>query len=181
MRADAQRNQHRILDAARAQITEHGPDASMDQIAKTAGVAVGTLYRHYPTKRDLVRAVLVEFAETLIAGAERAADSVAAPGDAMAAIRGALQQFLDQAADDTAIKEAAGVLNVLDADYFTPELEARGRAAIDRLLAAAAADGQLRAGVTADDILMLLFSAPTNLPAPARERWLEIVMPGLTR
>src|SRR3546814_16151001 len=94
MRADALRNQTRILDAAREQITEHGAEASMDQIARAAGVAVGTLYRHYPTKTDLVRAILSEYAEGLLVQAENAARSVSAPGEAMARIAGLLSAFL---------------------------------------------------------------------------------------
>ena len=46
MRADAVRNRRKILDAAQAQISEHGPDVGMDEIAKAAGVAVGTLLEH---------------------------------------------------------------------------------------------------------------------------------------
>ena len=177
MRADAVRNQALILDAARAQITEHGSDVSMDQIAKAAGVAVGTLYRHYPTKKDLVQAVLIEFLDTLISWGEQAVASLR-PGDALNQVRGVLANFLESASDDQAIKEAAGVLG---ADYFTPELAERGRVALDVLLTAAAADGDLRAGVTVDDIYLLMTSAPTSAEKPARDRWLEIVMAGISR
>lgn len=54
MRADARRNRERILDAARATFAEHGSEAQMDEIARRAGVGVGTLYRHFPTKDLLV-------------------------------------------------------------------------------------------------------------------------------
>ncbi|MFF7262461.1 TetR family transcriptional regulator [Streptomyces sp. NPDC008159] len=53
-RADAVRNRKRILDAAREQITLRGPDTGMDEIAAAAGVAVGTLFRYFPTQADLV-------------------------------------------------------------------------------------------------------------------------------
>jgi AcrR family transcriptional regulator len=66
MRADARRNRERILDAARATFSEHGADAQMDEIARRAGVGVGTLYRHFPTKDqlvgELVRIKLADFA-----------------------------------------------------------------------------------------------------------------------
>lgn len=177
MRADAVRNQARILDAARAQITEHGSDVSMDQIAKAAGVAVGTLYRHYPTKKDLVQAVLVEFLDTLISWGE-AAVAALKPGDALNQIRQVLANFLESASDDQAIKEAA---NVLGAEYFNADLDRRGRAALERLLSAAAADGDLREGVGVDDIYLLMMTAPTSAEKPAQERWLEIVTAGIRK
>ena len=175
MRADAVRNQERIRDAARSQIIEHGSDVSMDQIAKAAGVAVGTLYRHYPTKTALVQAILGEFLETLISRGEAAAVEVA-PGEAMGRIIGILADFLEEAAKNSAIKEAA---NSLDAEYITPETAARGRIPLEKLLRAAEADGDLRPGVTADDIYLLFTSAPSSMPKPARDRWLDIVSAGI--
>jgi AcrR family transcriptional regulator len=66
MRADARRNRERILEAARATFSEHGSEAQMDEIARRAGVGVGTLYRHFPTKDaligELVRLKLGDFA-----------------------------------------------------------------------------------------------------------------------
>ena len=56
-RADARRNHDKVLEAARAQFTEHGLDASIEAIARTAGVGVGTIYRHFPTKEDLLQAL----------------------------------------------------------------------------------------------------------------------------
>ncbi|MET0235186.1 MAG: helix-turn-helix domain-containing protein [Kibdelosporangium sp.] len=57
MRADARRNYERLLDAAKAAFAEHGTDAPLDDIAKRAGVGSGTLYRHFPTRLDLIEAV----------------------------------------------------------------------------------------------------------------------------
>jgi len=58
LRADAQRNRRRVLDAARAAFGRHGVTASLDDIARAAGVGPGTLYRHFPTRDRLVRAVI---------------------------------------------------------------------------------------------------------------------------
>ncbi|MFI9381375.1 TetR/AcrR family transcriptional regulator [Kutzneria sp. NPDC052558] len=58
MRADARRNYERLLEQARIAFAESGVEASLDEIARRAGVASGTLYRHFPTRLDLVRAVL---------------------------------------------------------------------------------------------------------------------------
>lgn len=67
MRADAQRNYERLLAAARAAFTEHGADASTDEIAKRAGVGPGTLYRHFPTREALIEGVLRDEAESMVA------------------------------------------------------------------------------------------------------------------
>jgi AcrR family transcriptional regulator len=59
-RADAQRNYARLVEQARVAFAEFGVDASLDEIARRAGVASGTLYRHFPTRLDLIEAVLAE-------------------------------------------------------------------------------------------------------------------------
>ncbi|MFF0467352.1 TetR/AcrR family transcriptional regulator [Micromonospora zamorensis] len=58
MRADAQRNRARILDAAEAVFAEFGPRASTEEVAQRAGVAIGTVFRHFPTKDDLLAAIM---------------------------------------------------------------------------------------------------------------------------
>src|SRR3954466_13985338 len=58
MRADAQRNRDRIVEVAREVFREHGYDASLDLVAKRAGVGAGTLYRHFPTRENLVDALM---------------------------------------------------------------------------------------------------------------------------
>ena len=75
-RADAVRNRARILKAARRLITDRGPEVGMSEISRAAGVAVGTLYRHFPTKTDLVAAVVIEYVESLARAAEEAWDRV---------------------------------------------------------------------------------------------------------
>ena len=72
MRADAQRNRDRIVEVARDVFREQGYDASLDLVAKRAGVGAGTLYRHFPRRDDLVDAVLAPWMETVDAAAEKA-------------------------------------------------------------------------------------------------------------
>src|SRR5213083_2740800 len=74
MRADARRNYERLLAAARAAFAEHGVDASLDDIARSAGVGPGTLYRHFPTRQALLERVLQEAQGVLVAAAEADAD-----------------------------------------------------------------------------------------------------------
>lgn len=67
LRADARRNYDEILRQAAAVFAEHGPAASLDEVSRRAGVASGTLYRHFPTRRDLVESVLRDRVEALAA------------------------------------------------------------------------------------------------------------------
>src|SRR6478735_4764159 len=73
LRADAQRNIERLLDAARAAIAKDGPDASLDDIARRAGVGSGTLYRHFPTRQALLEAAYLDRLEALAARADELA------------------------------------------------------------------------------------------------------------
>src|SRR5581483_3137064 len=70
MRADARQNYEKLLKAATDAFTEHGPDASLDDIARRAGVGIGTLYRHFPTRQDLVEAVFCDQMDALVVLAE---------------------------------------------------------------------------------------------------------------
>ncbi|GAB3878823.1 TetR/AcrR family transcriptional regulator [Kibdelosporangium lantanae] len=67
MRADARRNYEQLLEQARIAFAEFGVDASLDEIARRAGVASGTLYRHFPTRLDLIEAVLGKQIAELVA------------------------------------------------------------------------------------------------------------------
>src|SRR6202166_1252380 len=70
-RADAIRNRERVLEAAKAVFSAGGPEASLEAVAKTAGVGIGTLYRHFPTREALFDAVYRHEAQQLAASAER--------------------------------------------------------------------------------------------------------------
>ena len=71
LRTDAQRNRERILEAAREAFIQHGPDASLDDIARRAEVGSGTLYRHFPTRDALIEAVFRNQVEKLTAAGKR--------------------------------------------------------------------------------------------------------------
>src|ERR1700754_5269914 len=72
LRADARRNRERVLTAARTVFAEHGREAQMDDVARRAGVGVGTVYRHFPTKEALVNALAVDLFGQLISAAREA-------------------------------------------------------------------------------------------------------------
>ena len=78
LRSDAQRNRERLLEVAHTAFEEHGVDASLDDVARRAGVGIGTLYRHFPNRDALIESLISTDIERLIALAERlVADDVA--------------------------------------------------------------------------------------------------------
>ena len=83
-RADAERNRERVLEVAKAAFTRSGADASLDDIAKQAGVGAGTLYRHFPSREALIEAVYRSEVEKL-AAAERKFAETMPPIDALRA------------------------------------------------------------------------------------------------
>jgi AcrR family transcriptional regulator len=72
MRADAQRNRDRIVEVAREVFREQGYDASLDEVAKRAGVGAGTLYRHFPTRDDLLDAIMQSWVDRVNQAADKA-------------------------------------------------------------------------------------------------------------
>src|SRR6202035_4132386 len=75
-RADAQRNRERILEVAKQAFTRSGADTSLDEIAKQAGVGPGTLYRHFPTREELLKAVYRTEVEKLAAAERKFSDTL---------------------------------------------------------------------------------------------------------
>ncbi len=82
MRADAQRNYASLLKTARVAVSERGADIVLEDVARSAGVAIGTLYRHFPTRQDLLEAVFLDETNELRAQAEELA-SAPVPFDAL--------------------------------------------------------------------------------------------------
>ncbi|HEY0188058.1 MAG TPA: helix-turn-helix domain-containing protein [Cellulomonas sp.] len=176
MRADAAQNRQRILSAAREQITASGVDVPMEQIARAAGVAVGTLYRHYPNKADLVAAILAEVSEEALQHAEQETSAIARPHEAAALIERLLGDLFEEAATNHAVKAAAVTFG---STHMTNEQAARGERILARLIALAQEDGDVRPTVTPADIFLIISTAPTGLAAPDRRRWLDLVLAGI--
>ena len=180
MRADAVRNRERLVAAAIAAFTEHGADASLDDIARRAGVGPGTLYRHFPTRQALQEAAYLQGFETLCAHAYSLAEGELPPDEALLA-------WMRLLADYLATKRglSAALLTTLDksADIFVSTHKAI-REAGGTLLGNAIAAGTVRPDVTINDILKLVNGiglACESLPdrATQAERLLDIVITGL--
>ena len=182
VRVDAQRNRDRILEAARALVAETGVDATMEDIARHAGVAVGTLYRHFPAKEDLVAAVVEDSLAQMASLTEGALAAVHAGAPPGAAIGELFREIAERHATDQAFKSAAGRLDVnAEIAAAAPGSPiARSVAAISELLERAQIAEQIRGDLTLADLGVLLAAVPGAGVAPEqRARFVDIVIAGL--
>jgi AcrR family transcriptional regulator len=150
-RADAIRNRERVLEAAKIVFSAGGPDASLEAVARQAGVGIGTLYRHFPTREDLFEAVYRREVEQLSELAEQLKDD-AAPTEALRRWLRSTVQFVATKKGMMAALAVVVSANSELAAYSSAHLTA----AIDALLARAVAAGEVRADVNADDLLRAL-------------------------
>ena len=179
LRADAQRNLERILEAAHVVFAERGLDASVSEIAERAGVGTATIFRRFPTKDDLVEAtlerVLVSFEARAVAAAE-SDDPAAAIGEFMAWV---VQRFIE----DRCLCDTSGGL------FFVrprmQELTGRVTEAVELLLKRAQDEGAIRQDVVAEDLGFLLGAVGRSGIALERtapgawRRYVGIVLDGL--
>jgi AcrR family transcriptional regulator len=179
LRRDAQRNRQRILKAASVVFTERGLDVTLDEVARHAGVGVGTVYRRFGTKEDLVEALFVDRIEEIAALAEEAA---MAP-DPWSGLACFMEQAATKLAGDLGLRQL-----MMFATYGGDKIwYARQRNAplVTRLVERAQAAGQLRSDLRPTDIPFLLFVL-TEAAQLARDvspeiwrRYLTLVMDGL--
>ena len=177
LRADAARNRARILDAAEVVFAAEGIEAPVDVIAEKAGVGVGTLYRHFPTKEKLCEAILLERLRALTEDARALADAE----DPTTAFFGFLDHFVllgESKRDLIAAVMGAGLEFELAAAPVKEDL----REAVGVLLRRAQDAAAVRADVTPDAVLSLVMAtchaAGHSGPTPACDL-LAIVCDGL--
>jgi AcrR family transcriptional regulator len=179
LRRDAQRNRERILAAARTLLARDGVDASVEDITREAGVGMGTLYRHFPTKADLVDAVLEDaFAEIV-----RAAEEAAACEDGWTGFTGFLERTFVLHAVNWGLKD---VLASSEQGRERAEaMRARMRPLLGRVIERAQAQGTLRPDFTLEDLPVLFWAGGRVMEvtkAVAPDYWrrhLGLVLDGL--
>jgi AcrR family transcriptional regulator len=186
MRKDAKRNRERITTVARELIAVQGGEVSMEAIAAGAGVAVGTLYRHYPTKADLIAAVIEDSLGEVAEMALAADEAIAAGCSARDELCILLRNIARRGSENRALRTAAlslGLPNYLRPDEDPPSPGSSLStvlAALDRVLASARRAGILRNDVSRMDLTVLLYGLfDIQLDEASRERYVEIILTGL--
>jgi len=176
MRADARRSHERLLAAATAAFAENGADAPLEDIARRAGVGIGTLYRHFPTRLDLQEEVFRTQVRAVCAQGEELAGSPS-PGDAFA---GWLRVLAGYLANKRGLASALVAARGKDAEVISACSQIiRGTA--ERLLARAQQTGAVRDDLTATDIMMLVHgvAVATERTPEQADRLLSLTLDGL--
>jgi AcrR family transcriptional regulator len=150
-RADAQRNRERILVVAKKEFTRSGADASLEEIARQAGVGPGTLYRHFPTRDALIEPVYRNGVEELAAEAGRCAETMP-PVDAL---RAWMLLFIEHIAAKQIIAPALNSVAGGSARLFEGS-RSQTQAAMDSLVQRAIRSGDLRKDIESSDLLRAL-------------------------
>ncbi|GAA1957200.1 helix-turn-helix domain-containing protein [Catenulispora subtropica] len=178
LRADARRNRDRLVEVAVQAFSHDGPDVSLDAIAKRAGVGIGTLYRHFATREELVDA----------AYRSELAKLCASTGELLAtrkpdeALRAWMNGFVDYMTTKRGMADALRALVASGGDPFS-QSRAMLTAALAELLEAGAAAGLLAPGIDPEDVLFSLSGLSMATAAPGQQarvgRLLDLLMKGL--
>lgn len=147
LRADAQRNRAAIVAAARAAVEESGDEVSLDRIAQGAQVTARTLFRHFPSRQDLLAAILDDYVTERVEPVLRRAAADSDPSRALATVlRECTAAFVDH----------PPMFELVDGGARTGEITSRYRGTLAEILARAQAAGSVRADLTPDDVLCLI-------------------------
>jgi AcrR family transcriptional regulator len=179
-RADAQRNRARLLAAASRLFVERGPDVPYIDIAKAAEVGVGTIYRHFPTREELIEAA---YRSELDAVCDAAGQLLASLPPEQA-LRTWMDRFIDYMATKIGLSDAIRAVVVAGGNPYAHSRD-RLDEALETLLSATNAIGSTRTEVDADDVLMSLSGIAMAAGAPEQreqaERMIDLLFEGLRR
>ena len=177
LRADAARNRARVLEVAYETFAAEGLSVPIDEIARRAGVGAGTVYRHFPTKDDLYRAVVEDRITTIIEGG-RALIDAGDPGNALFTFLRSM--VLQWGATDQGLTEALAGVGI-DISAAMPDVEQGFLAMLDDLLQAAQKAGTVRDDLSVRDVKALLTGASAVQAAypDTAERVTEVFLDGL--
>jgi AcrR family transcriptional regulator len=180
LRRDAERNRLRILAAAGDAFAEGGLTITLDEIARRAGVGVGTVYRRFPNKELLIEALF----EDRIGAIARLAEAALEDDDAWRGFTGFLERAIALQATDRGLREI--VLGTGHGQERVARARGRIKPLVDVLVERAQAQGELRADFRASDVPLILFMADGVVDATAAaapETWrraLGLVLDGLS-
>jgi AcrR family transcriptional regulator len=178
LRADAQRNRERILEAATTLMATHGIDVPIDEIAQLAQVGVGTVYRNFPTKGALFEGLLLARIAPLVAAA-RSAATAQDPGDAFITF---VRQMSDEFADFRALADAM-VASGVDLSAAKQQISGDLIVAVEELLRRAQHAGRIRPDVTITDVSAMMaglsHADPSFMDLPQRQRCVALVCDSL--
>jgi len=176
MRADARRNRERVLAAAEEVFGEHGTTASTEEVARRAGVGIGTVFRHFPTKEALYEAIVVRRLSQLVEDAPLSSDD---PGRAF---REYFARIVEVAATKKAFADTMAVVGI-DVKKSAPDVGEEIRRVLALLLERAQSAGAIRPDVTAPELMVLLagacLAADHAVDPALRNRALEVLFDGL--
>ncbi|MCG7596617.1 TetR/AcrR family transcriptional regulator [Mycobacterium sp. PSTR-4-N] len=177
LRADAARNRARVLEVAYETFADEGLAVPIDEIARRAGVGAGTVYRHFPTKEDLFRAVVDDRIRSIIAWGSALLQEVA-PGEALFAFLRTL--VLQWGATDRGLSEALAGAGV-SVDVAIPEVEDEFLAMLGELLRAGQEAGTVRGEIGVAEVKALLvgLQAMQGYNGEAATRVIDVVLDGL--
>jgi len=180
LRADARRNRERLLAVADEVLAKNGPSASTEDIARAAGVGIGTLFRHFPTKEALLEAVFVARLRQLTAQAEQLA-SAADPG---AAFETFFRQIIAEARTKLTLADALASAGI-DLKHAAGESKPNLTAAIERLLARAQQVGSVRSDIGTAELLALIVGTSRAVQQlgdrpEVESRMVRVVLDGLS-
>ena len=177
LRADARRNRLKVIGAAQVVFSEHGSDARMEEVAEKAGVAVGTLYRHFPNKEALLGALIADRLGHVIEVARDVLNRDVEPWEAFSRV---MRRLTGIAHEDRAF---AHVVPLLGDEGELGEAKRTVGALLEELVHKAQEAGKMRPDVGAEDLpplfMGMVLATPPGFSSARQERYVQIILDGL--